>query len=305
MKKINLNIHMFIFLNLITVTIFNDIIIYLSNIEYNYSLLLSTILVCIISFFISRKNIQIQKDIDTSDIIPLVAIVLLSILKLLTIDDFIDTLTYHLYNQFHPFIDKINFDFLPSSTFFFPLGDRLNYIFVNFLGIRYGTILSCYVAVILYYQFKNILKILIPELNTKLRTFYFLLILTSNSVAIYIGTYFIDSFSSILLFELIYIFIQNINLFKNKKYLYLSMFLLGILIGIKITNLYLGIIIIALLLIRNIKEDGLKQIKNIHLHDYIFLIFVTFLPFVIYTINNYIQTGNPIFPLMNNIFNLL
>lgn len=303
MKKINLNIHMFIFLNLITITIFNDIIIYLSNIEYNYSLLLSTILVCIISFFISRKNIQIQKDIDTSDIIPLVAIVLLSILKLLTIDDFIDTLTYHLYNQIHPFIDKINFDFLPSSTFFFPLGDRLNYIFVNFLGIRYGTILSCYVAVILYYQFKNILKILIPELNTNLRTFYFLLILTSNSVAIYIGSYFIDSFSSILLFELIYIFIQNINLFKDKKYLYLSMFLLGILIGIKITNLYLGIIIIVLLLIRNIKEDGLKQIKNIHLYDYIFLIFVTFLPFVIYTINNYIQTGNPIFPLMNNIFN--
>lgn len=303
MKKINLNIHMFIFLNLITITIFNDIIIYLTNIEYNFSLLFSTILVSIFSIFIFKKNIQVQKDIDKTDIIPIIAIILLSIFKLLSIDDFIDTLTYHLYNQIHPFIDKINFDFLTSSTFFFPLGDRLNYIFVNFLGIRFGTILSCYMAVILYYQFKNILKIFVPKLSNVLRTIYFLLILLSNSVAIYMGSYFIDSISSILLFELIYIFAQNINLFKNKKYLYLSMFILGCLIGIKITNLYLGFIIIAVLLLRNIKEDGLKQIKDIRFYDYILLIGITIIPFIVYVINNYIQTGNPIFPLLNNIFN--
>lgn len=302
MKKINLNIHMFIFLNLIAITILNDIIIYLTNIEYNYSLVLSAILIVIISFIISKRNIQIQNDTDKSDIVPIVAIIILSIFKLLTIDDFIDTLTYHLYNQVHPFIDKINFDFLTSSTFFFPLGDRLNYLFVNFLGLRCGTLLSCYIVVILYYQFKNILKILVPNLNTKLRTFYFLLILVSNSVAIYIGSYFIDSFSAILLFELIYIFVQNINLLKDKKYLYLCAFLLGSLIGIKITNLYLGIIIIAVLLIRNIKDNGLKEIKNIRLYDYLLLAFVTVLPFMIYAINNYIQTGNPVFPLMNNFF---
>lgn len=303
MKKINLNIHMFIFLNLIAITIFNDIIIYLTNIEYNFSLLFSTILVCIFSVLIFKKNIQIQKDIDKSDIIPIIAIILLSIFKLLTIDDFIDTLTYHLYNQIHPFIDKINFDFLPSSTFFFPLGDRINYIFVNFLGIRFGTILSCYIVIILYYQFKNILKIFVPKLSSILRTIFFLLILMSNSVAIYMGSYFIDSFSSILLFELVYIFAQNINLLKNKKYLYLSMFILGCLVGIKITNLYLGIIVIAVLLLRNIKEDGLKQIKNIRFYDYILLICITVIPFIIYVINNYIQTGNPVFPLLNNIFN--
>ena len=62
MKKINLNIHMFIFLNLIAITIFNDIIIYLTNIEYNFSLLFSTILVCIFSVLIFKKNIQIQNS---------------------------------------------------------------------------------------------------------------------------------------------------------------------------------------------------------------------------------------------------
>lgn len=303
MKKINLNIHMFIFLNLIAITAFNDILIFLTNMEYNLSLLISVFFVGILSFIISKKNIQIQKDVDKSDIIPIIAIILLSILKLLTIDDSIDTLTYHLYNQIHPFIDKINFDFLPSSTFFLPLGDRINYIFVNFLGIRFGSILSGYLVIILYYQFKNILKILVPNLSNILHTICFLLILLSNSVAIYIGSYFIDNISSILLFELIYIFAQNINLLKNKKYLYLCMFILGSLVGIKITNLYLGVIIIALLLLKNIKEDSLKQIKNLRFYDYILLIGITVFPFIVYIINNYIQTGNPIFPLLNNIFN--
>lgn len=302
-NKIKLNIHMFIFLNIITITIFNDIIIYLTNLTYNYSLIISSILVFILYKFVYKKSITIEKNFDKNDIIPILFICALSIFKLLTIDDFIDTLTYHLYNQLNPFIDKINFDLLPSSTFFFPLGDRMNYIFVNFLGIRFGTILSCYVIVILYYQFKNILHILIPNLSTKMRLFYMFLIATSNSVTIYIGSFFIDSFSSILLFELVYIFIQNINLLKNKKYLYLCSFLLGCLIGIKITNLFLGITIILLLLIRNIKENGLNDFKYIKFYDFLLLIFIAILPFIIYMINNYIQTGNPIFPLGNNIFN--
>ena len=203
----------------------------------------------------------------------------------------------------HPFIDKVNFDFLPSSSFFFPLADRLNYIFVNFLGIRFGTILSCYVAIILYYQFKNILKILVPDLKVKMRTFYVLLILFSVSVAIYIGSFFTDNFSSILLFELVYIFVQNINLLKNKKYLYLSTFIMGALVGIKLTNLFLGVTIITLLLIRNIKENGFKELKNIRIYDYFLLVVTAISPFIIYLLNNYIQTGNPVFPFVNNIFN--
>ena len=303
MKKINLNIHMFIFLNLIAITILNDILIFFTNMEYNISLLLCTTVVGILSFLIFKRNIEIQKDIDKSDIIPIIAIILLSMLKLLSIDDFVDTLTYHLYNQMHPFIDKVNFDFLPSSSFFFPLGDRLNYIFVNFLGIRFGTILSCYVAIILYYQFKNILKILVPDLKVKMRTFYVLLILFSVSVAIYIGSFFTDNFSSILLFELVYIFVQNINLLKNKKYLYLSTFIMGALVGIKLTNLFLGVPIITLLLIRNIKENGFKELKNIRIYDYFLLVVTAIFPFIIYLLNNYIQTGNPVFPFVNNIFN--
>lgn len=303
MKKINLNIHMFIILNLLAITIVNDIIIYLTNLNYNYSLLLSLFFIAIISFFISKKHINIRKDFDKSDIIPIIVIILLSIIKLFVIDDFIDSITYHLYNQKHPFIDKINFDFLTHSAFFFPLGDRLNYIFVNFLGIRFGSILSCYIVLVLYYQFKNTLKIYIPNLKIKSQIIYSILFITSCSVAIYMGSYFIDLYSAVLLFELIYIFAQNINILKNKNYLYLSIFILGCSIGIKVTNLYLGFIIIAALIIKSIKDGGFKQLKNIRIYDYLLLTIIAVIPFIIYMINNYIQTGNPIFPLLNNVFN--
>lgn len=301
-NRIKINIHMFIFLSIILVTIFTDIICYFTKSEYNIALLISTILTLVLILISRKKIFDIKTNFDRYDIIPIISIILLSIFKLCRLDEFVDTITYHLTSQLNPFLDNITTDFLPSSVFFFPLGDRMNYIFVHFLGNRFGAILTCYAVLVAYYQLKNAMIALIPNLSNLKRTIFLMLFITSNTIIKYPGSYFIDNYSAILVFELIYIFIQNVNLMENKKCLYLSVFISGCLVGIKISNAFLAIPIILLLLVRNIKEFGFKNLKNIKIFDYLMLIIVAFFPFFVYLIRGYIQTGNPIFPLMNNIF---
>lgn len=300
--KIQINIHMFIFLNIALIAIFTDIICFFTNIEYSISLFTSIIITLFLNLTSKSKIFNIKLDFEKIDIIPIIIILLLSIFKLCQIDKSIDSITYHFTSQINPFLDNINKDFLPSSVFFFPLGDRINYIFVHFLGNRFGSILTCYAMIILYYQAKNIIQTIIPNLSKLKRTFFLLILITSVSVIIYPGTYFIDNYSSIIIFELIYIFVQNINLIKYKKYLYFSAFLSGCLIGIKVSNIFLALPIIILLLIKNIKKDSFTIIKNITLLDCLFLIAIALFPFFVYLLRGYLQTKNPFFPLINNIF---
>ena len=300
--KIKLNVHMYIFLNIILITILTDFLCYFTNWEYYICLFSSTIITLFFNIITKNKIFNIKSDFDKYDILPIIIICLLSIFKLARLDDFIDAITYHLTGQKNPFIDNINNNFLPSSAFFFPLGDRMNYIFVHFLGNRFGLFLTYYALIIVYYQLKNVLNILIPNLSTFKRILFPTILIASNSVIIYAGSYFIDNFSAILLFELIYIFLQNINLLENKKYLYISTFILGCSVGIKLSNMFLALPIIIFLLIKNIKQSGFKTLKNIKTYDYIFLILTAILPFAVYLLKGYVQTGNPFFPLLNNIF---
>lgn len=299
---LNLNIHMLIFLIIACIAFINDIFIYIFKIDYELSICISAFLIILsFTFFIKKKKILIENDFNKLDLLIFVFYLILFLVFLLRIDDFIDSVSYHLYCQKNTFIDKINFDFLPNSVFFFPLGDRIYYIFTKLLGYRFGTILSLYTIVILYYQLKRLFKCIFINITNKRAIFWSSLICLSISVNMVIFQYFIDNFSLIILLEIFYVLVKDINVFENKNYLYFITLLAGISVGVKITNIVLAFILIMFILINNIKLNGLKEIKKIKIYDYILLIILFVLPFFIYMIDNYTQTKNPIFPFYNNI----
>ena len=102
----------------------------------------------------------------------------------------------------------------------------------------------------------------------------------------------------IIFLEFICVFLQKENIFKNKSILYYLCLLSGISIGIKVIN---AVLVIALYLIIGV-SDRKEIFKNIKIKDIIICAFLFFGPFVVYAIDNYIQTGNPVFPYYNNIF---
>lgn len=299
-----INNHIFIFILISLIVAINDIIIYLFKINYDISLLISVTIIGVVTWgLIKSENISIFSNFNKADLIPIIPFLFISIILMLHIDDFVDTITYHLYNQKHPFIDKINFDFLPSSTYFFPLGDRMHYIFTRYLGYRLGNILSVYASIIVYYQVKNIFKNIIPNISTKANIIMSTIILYSFSASAYIVKFNVDSFSMVVLLELVNIFTKNINIFAEEKYMYLSTLLVGISIGIKLSNIALGATLLLAIIINSLVNDkSLKNIKNLKYYDYIICIILFFFPFFIYLLNNYNQTGNPIFPFYNTLF---
>lgn len=298
MKKINLNLHIYVFIFVAMVTIINDNVIYFTKLNYNISLLISFILILLINIYCYKKKVfEIRTDFNKLDLIAIIPYSIIYFIIMLHIDDFIDTISYHLYNQRNPFMDRVNFDLFPSSSFFFPLGDRMNYIFVNFLGYRFGAILYWYVSIVIFYQIKNFLNYIIPEMKDKAKIIIATMILCTFSVNLCFGEYSIDIYSTVILLELLYIAIRNINIFEFKNYLYLSIFLAGVATGIKISNIvFVGIILLY------ISISSFKKLKNIKVYDVLICIIVFFIPIGVYMINNYVQTQSPIFPFYNSIF---
>lgn len=294
-----INVHMFVFIFIALITIVNDILIYFFNLNYNVSLLISFVLVLIISLvMVKKEKIKIFNNFEKKDLIFLVPYVIFVGCLMLSCDQRLDTFNYHLYTQKNFFNDKINFDRLLSCAFFFPLGDRMAYIFRYFLGYRIGMILSSYTLIVLFYQVKSILNEIYPENKGKMLTVILSgLVLLTATPNWRNTTFHIDNFSMIILFEMIYIFIRKENVFENKMNLYYLALLVGISTGIKIVNAVLGCTIVLIICLRDI-----KLLKNIKIKDVFLCVFLCLIPFAIYMLDNYIQTGNPIFPFFNNIF---
>ena len=295
-----INIHVFIFVLIAAVVALNDIVIYIFNLEYWLSLILSLVILILISAFLIKKDkIKIFNNFEKMDLLFLIPYLLIMSTLFLSCDQRLDTFNYHLYLQENPFIDKVNFDRLLSHSFLFPLGDRLAYVFRMILGYRLGMILSFYTMIILFFQVKKIFTEIFPDLKyKKLITIFAGLVLLTATPNWRTVTFHIDNFSMVIFLEFICIFLQKENIFKEKTILYYLCLLSGISIGIKVINAVLVVVFMLVIGIRDIKEF----LKNIKIKDIIICTFLFFLPFIVYAIDNYIQTGNPVFPYYNNIF---
>lgn len=295
------NIHFFI-LFFIAITVFiSDIFIWM----YKTNLILTNIGVgigiLIISILLYKKNkIKIESDFSKFDLIFLIPFIIYIVFSIVFPDLSWDTRSYHIYLQENCFLDKINIDFFAGrnlNSFLFALGDRIHFLFRTCLGYRLGTIMSYYLILILFYQVKLFLKNIIKNKKDSFISFFSIFPVISSIIFSYTGTYYIDNFSLIFLMEIFLIILIEENILTNKIKIYFLSILTGIAISIKITNAIFLILLGIYFILKNYKD-----LRNIKIYDYIALIFCFIIPWGIYAIDNYIQTGNPVFPYYNNIF---
>lgn len=295
-----INIYFFIMFILACVAFIGDIIIYILKAKYLVAIMLSFIIISIIfALAIKNKKIKIVFDFEKSDLFLFIAMFFITIFSGIVYPDFVyDTISYHEYLQKNPFMDKVNFDFFPGRIycmFLFPLGDRMFYIIRYFCGYRFGAILSFFSTIVMFYQIKNILKILTN--NSKISSIisygiYFLVAFSIN-----VGTYYIDMIGLPFLLQIIYMALENEDIMENKIKLYMVGILSGIAIGIKITQAFFVMPIIIYIIFKN-----RKYIKKISKWNVIIFTFLAVLPYMIYLFDNFKQTGSILFPYYNNIF---
>lgn len=294
-----INIHFLIILIIAIISIITDGFIYIFKLSYLIALIISLLITGILFYFIKKKhNLMIKSDFNKLDFIFIGILIIEIITQIWEPDLSYDVRNYHIYLQENPFIDKINFDFFAGRTinsFLFPLGDRMFYIFRYMLGYRLGTILSYYVLLCLYYQTKNLISIVTNSKNKYIPIFASC-IFCINIIYLMLGNYYIDLLGVVFILELINIAIESNDFFIRKYKLYLSFLISGIATSIKCSNIILIFPIYLFILIKNFKD--LKKLKPI---DYILSIILFIVPFIIYFIDNLIQTGSPIFPYYNSI----
>lgn len=285
--------------NIAIIAVLVDILVYTLKIQYNIALIISSLSIIILNFILIKKNkIKIKSNFEVLDIVFLSFIFIIASLKIAIPDFSYDVSNYHIYLQKNIYIDKINFDFFAGKTvngFLFALGDRMYYIFRYILGYRLGTILSYYTLIVLFYQIKDVLNIISKK--NKLIPIFAMLSCLSYIILQWLGTYYVDNLSIVFILQIIYYVISEENILKNKKMIYFITFICGIATAIKITNFILILPILLFILIKERKNINKEIILTLLKSLILFVI-----PFLIYIIDNIIQTENPIFPYYNSIF---
>lgn len=301
MKKINLSF--FILLTIFMQVILTDVIIYFLKLPYGISNIIASVInVGFIVFLTLKKIIKIQTNFSKWDLVFFTLLLIVIIATIYFPDIKYDSYSYHIYMQQKPFSDRINSDFMPGRTltsFVFPIVDRIFYLARTFLGFRLGTLPSYMILIVMFYESKKIIKLLLNK-DIKERTLSFIAIIPQTAFIVLeqLGSYYIDNFSVVILLEFVYIILSETNeLFKNKFRLYYLAFIVGVGICIKITNGIYMILPLFYVLIKNIKD-----IKQIKWYDYIFLILTFIIPILPYLVNTVLQTRNPVFPYYNGIF---
>lgn len=295
---------MYILLNIFLVVLINDYISYFLNIKYIFSIIASLIITGLFNLLI-RKKIRISHDIEKSDLIFYILLFLIMIITIPYADRAFDSFNYHLYLQKNPFGDKLGYDFFAGknfNTYTYAFADRVFYLFRYFLGYRPGLILNYFLLIVLYYQVKRILShILKGKINKNVLAIFSSFSILSLSIVDIVDSYYIDILSIVVLLEAFSFSMFSESLKKEDKNNFLKFGYLALLFGlgfsIKISNAIPIIFIFIIYIFNHRNVFRCLNIKNILTTLIIFL-----LPFIIYMIYTFIQTGNPVFPFYNTIF---
>lgn len=299
MKKFN--IHFFILLFIAVMISLSDILIYIFKLKFIPTNIVVGIVLFLITILLKKKEyISFETNFSNTDIIFISFLGIYIVFSIVFPDLLWDTRSYHIYLQENVFVDKINSDFFAArnlNSFLFALGDRINFFFRSILGYRLGTIMSYYLMLILYYQVKRILTMLLPNEKEKKISKLSIIPVIMSVIFAYAGSYYIDNFGLVFLVEIFYIVLFEKEVLKQRIKLYILGLLVGLAIAIKITNVIFLIPLAIYFFIKNIKD-----IRNIKIYDYLMVITFVFIPFGVYAIYNYIATKNPVFPYYNNVF---
>ncbi len=299
MKKFN--IHFYLLLYIVITVAISDIIIYFLKSNFIITNLIIGLLLSFISYLLKKKKIiTFESNFSKVDIIFIVCLIGYLIISIVFPDLSWDTRSYHIYLQENVFEDKLNYDFFAGrnlNSFLFALGDRVNYLFRYILGYRLGTVISYYLILVLFYQVKRFLIKNSECKSEKFISIFSIFPVMMSVVFSFTGTYYIDNFGLVFLMEIFYCALYEEDIFKDKIKLYVLVILIGISIGMKVTNIIFLLPLGVYYLIKNFKE-----LKYLKFYDYIIVFGLLVLPWGIYAIDSYVQTGNPVFPYYNNIF---
>lgn len=276
--------------------IFNDWICYIFNhtaniITYGVALIITSIIGLILSKFVKLKWGEFQKY----DIIFFGFIISIYFLRVAFPERAFDTLNYHLYMQERPFANNISFNFFPArwiNSYTFPLADRMHYFFRFILGYRLGYIFNILIVTVIYYQSKKFLNYFISNKeNSPIISILAMIIVTTEQVLTNSINYYVDLISIPFILEIIFIIIKRE--FNDANH-YMTLLMAGIIVALKVSN---ALILIPLAILYIIYARKTLNIKVI-----IIGILLAILPISVYALNNYLQTGNPVFPFYNSIF---
>lgn len=278
-----------------------DYITYFTNLDYIFCFIISISVLGVMNFLL-KKRINIKREFEKADIIFFIVLAAIAIISLPFPDRSFDTVNYHLYLQEHPFGDKINVDFFAGknlNSFSYAFADRIFYMFRYFLGYRLGVIFNYLIIAVMYYQIKNMVKKLIPTIKSMPLVLFSTLAVTTLSVIDLVDSYYVDLISLVLLLEIARLVIfEKLDISKNNTGLFAYFGLLfGLCFCVKISNAILLILFFIIYIVKNPKIYKCLNYKNVLLT---FLMLI--LPFAVYMIYTYIQTGNPVFPFYNTIF---
>ncbi len=221
----------------------------------------------------------------------------LSIVRMALPDNSYDTLAYHLYLQQNTFKNNLLGNFFPCDfrTFSFPLGDEALGLSRGLLGYRLGTVLNAMVIILLYFQIRQMLvacarKCAFPVSMAMAETLTFLVISTEQ-ILIYMGTYMVDLFPIPFLLEIL-----NILLLEDGDAyaIYWAAFLSSLCIALKLTSVpFVAVLLLFFTFMhRQRLKAGMVVVASVLL----------MLPVAPYLLYNYASVGNPVFPYYNTIF---
>lgn len=239
------------------------------------------------------------------------SIILLGIFKGIVPDTSADVMNYHLLAQSPGFMHNFSYNIAPGGfqLFGFALPDRMFYLPRILLGYRMGTIFGSIVLIIIYTQVYEIIKNLLDEniaiywgkasgawkhiawLLTQEGILAFLVVMT-HDVALQFGTYMVDLFGIPFALELLKILLFQ-DTEKRQNHVYAA-FLCGMLFCMKMTNIVYVFPLLCIYLYRYRKQITIK--------DFAISFFTAVLPVCVYLIYNIAETGNPVFPYYNKLF---
>lgn len=294
-NKARINLWILIYTLYIVFILANDYFCFFFKTESNLqSYLFSFILISFI-FLIILRHIKIYSDkFSRYDLFFFLLALIIMLVRVVVPDSSFDTLNYHIYLQENPFSDNINFNFFPSrwiNTFSFPLADRMHYFFRLILGYRFGILLNFFVFFLIYNQVKRILNFLIDKKTKNIVCLFAVIVVLTEQIFSNTITYYVDLFAIPFILEFILIiFEKREDKFNN----YFILLMIGLSISLKISNIFIILPLVIIYLYRNFRLVDFKTI--------IIGMFFVLVPSFIYLYNNYLQTGNPVFPFYNSVF---
>ncbi len=289
----------------------NDLLCYLTGIA-QCTIASRLLITALLGFavYLMRGQFALRKcRKDTLYYVLSAVILLFAIHKGIIADTAADTKNYHVILQQPGYIDALHDHMMPADfqMYGFRWVDRMFYGFRAVLGYRMGTVFTGVVALLIYAQIRELLQavagrqlqLCCSRLPKGLRWLFgesllaFSVTMVSELV-IQQGSYMIDTVAVPFAVEALYLLLTRWDRPQNALQMVWFALLNGCYFAGKMTHVVYVVPLILLYLLVHRKEVTGKRFGTAFV--------IALIPVSIYLIYNYTDTGNPVFPYFNGIF---